>query len=489
MTESIVSLPPKVDGLPQGWLRLTCAVLDDSLRHDGDESDGEPDQVELSWWGTDPNKTQLINVDSKGCCCIEYIVRTSPVRLGEYFRDAGDYCLRLRYWRSQMQDMAPLKCQINLWEAFGDIDADMMGHMMQKRLQLEFRQPTGGNPVVSAECVICACLGITETGKVQEMKNGVVEGRPSLDSLSEATELGSSWSNDITELHVQLMSVSIDPMYAPRTFHSDLSLYATVGMAKGKGGQRTTTTIACTREECCLVASWDQDAESSLFSFKTDEQVRRSSSVDSSSSSSKMPESPIMSVGVWKSDGLNQYVDFSKPRCAQDGMTSISPFDEMIGSAVIVPTGALLYDDGVELPLYNSDLKKVGHIHVRMCKAESKQNHDESNISDEKSNNKPNLVDQETEREYEILSGMKMLVSQVVPRGPVDERRRPVSWSGSSSDGDHYMLGVAVEGAVSCSDDDIEKAEDIGRDKGCPGLVTDDWLFDIEKKCVVDDLV
>lgn len=59
--------------------------------------------------------------------------------------------------------------------------------------------------------------------------------------------------------------------------------------------------------------------------------------------------------------------------------------------------------------------------------------------------------------------------------------KQQYAWSGSDSDGEDAlgMVGVSFEGAVSCSEDEMEEEKERVQAPRAPQLITQDWMFDI----------
>jgi hypothetical protein len=319
-------------------------------------------------------------------------------------------------------------------------------------------------------------------------------------SLSDpGLEMCSSWCSDICNLKIEVLSVTFESRYAPLNL-SQPNVYVTVGMLKDRSDQQTTRLVPCTKAADGMHARWTgAGGENSPFVFETRTICDCAKSSDEQDAGARM-ESPILRAGLWKSGPVTQFHDFSR-MADKVGVASISPFDELIGSAVVVPTGALAQKDGVELPLYNSELEKTGKIHLRIVpgvpihpeqgdvSSELKEREKISRSEGEKAEAEVIVVDEKSALDYEILSSMKTLALHTIPRkedtkeefGTNGEQK--YAWSASDSE-DATMVGVEYEGAVSCSDDDeaILSRQEIDTSSAPHSQLNDEWIFGIEKQ-------
>jgi len=156
--------------------------------------------------------------------------------------------------------------------------------------------------------------------------------------------------------------------------------------------------------------------------------------------------------------------------------------DSLIGSAVVVVTGALGEEEGIEIPLYDDALQKTGVVHLKIGMGRSRASMDGNH--GELGNQSIETVDERSQLNYEILSNMDALKRQVMPTAQPTTRR--YAMSGSSDDSD-ACLGVAYEGAVSDFDDgDVDDVVREGQARSRPQerviLQDEDWMFNIEKQ-------
>ena len=306
----------------------------------------------------------------------------------------------------------------------------------------------------------------------------LVLGRDSLDDVS--SEPG--WPLDARRMDVQVGYVYFNVAHAPLHMNDTSTVYLSLATwQNGKDQQRTRGVGFAVKPKRTgtdgssvkmMHASWKNEVvtfdplslgETELKSQSSSDKDRLRTSTDSHQSSvtSTTAESPILRVGLWKSVTMvDQFHSFS------DG--AATPNESLIGSAVVVVTGALGEEEGIEIPLYDDALNKSGIVHLKigMCRSKTSM---EALEEDE--------VDEQSRLNYEILSNMEALKRQVMPSGQKTTRR--YAMSGSSDDSD-ACVGIAYEGAVSDYEDEDEvirppSQEERGR------IINDDWMFNIEK--------
>ena len=341
----------------------------------------------------------------------------------------------------------------------------------------------------------------------------LVLGRDSLDDVS--SEPG--WPLDARRMDVRVSYVCFDQAHAPLCVNDRKTVYLTLATQQdGKDQQRTSDVAYEAKEKpsACVPpglqtkvmrASWKNEVitfdplnlencvdsvsggsagerkGAGASSDQGDELRKSTDSHHSSISSTFSPtsstaKSPILRVGLWKTVGIvDQFQSFT--------VEGSSPSSLLIGSAVVVVTGALGEEEGIEIPLYDVELKKAGVVHLKIDTSSSKLENLES-------------IHEHSRLNYEILSNMDALKRQVMPEEQHPgtrnvSRRYAVS---VSSDDSGACLGVAYEGAVSDVDDDVGKDDSARKaavldDTGAaPGkgaerrrILQDDWIFNIEK--------
>lgn len=343
----------------------------------------------------------------------------------------------------------------------------------------------------------------------------LVLGRDSLDDVS--SEPG--WPLDARRMDVHVSYVYFDQAHAPLYVNDSKTVYITLATQQDGNDQQRTSGVGYEATEKPGAASGPRTRvmharwKNEIITFDPlhleagDVFVSRGSaggspgerkggggasehgaglrtSTDSHQSSISLPlsptsstaKSPILRVGLWKTvDIVDQFQSFTA------GGSSSS--NALIGSAVVVVTGALGEEEGIEIPLYDGKLKKSGIVHLKIGTSSSKLENAES-------------IDEQSRLNYEILSNMDALKRQVLPDDQHSgarnfSRRYTVS---VSSDDSGACLGVAYEGAVSDIDDDND--DDVagdragkkmaasaapGKEKERQGILNDDWIFNIEK--------
>ncbi len=352
----------------------------------------------------------------------------------------------------------------------------------------------------------------------------LVLGRDSLDEVS--SEPG--WPSDAGRMDVRVNYVCFDQSHASLYVNDSKTVYVTLATQQdGKDQQRTSGVGYGARETPSstgppgplakvMRASWKNEvitfdplhlemssgslsagsagdrrsaggSSDPVETLRTSTDSHRSSTSSPLSPTSSIAKSPILRVGLWRTvDIVDQFQSFSAGDDA-------SPGSLLIGSAVVVVTGALGEEEGVEIPLYDTELKKTGVVHLKIGTSSSKLDSMESAESQIK-------VGEQSRLNYEILSNMDALKRQVIPgeHRPGERhvsRRYAVS---VSSDDSGACLGVAYDGAVS----DVEEGNDDDGDKGHrggnatagsaapvegeerPRIINDDWMFSIEKSAV-----
>ena len=507
MSENVASLPPKVSGLPQGWLRL-CISLDSqsgtALFQDCQKG-GDRVILGVLWWGDDAKNRVHVPVSCEGVAIVPFAVRTSFDRLRDYFRDAEDGCLQL-FLMSEVSDRCRTlgKCSLSLRDLFLGEDLQPDSQILKRCIDVnvnDVRRDVSTQLVASGTCdveISFAHGALPMHSKTPEHGRSVSISADS--SLSDPSiEMCSSWCSDICNLKIEVLSVTFESRYAPLNL-SQPNVYVTVGMLKDRSDQQTTRLVPCTKAADGMHAKWNgSDGDTSPFVFETRTlcDCAKSSGVQDAGA---CMESPILRAGLWKSGPVTQFHDFSK-MAQHVGVTSISPFDELIGSAVLVPTGALAQKDGVELPLYNSELEKTGKIHLRIVpgapihaeqgdvSSTLKEGDKVSRSEEEKEEAEEVVVDEKSALDYEILSSMKTLALHTIPRKEDTKEEAGINgeqkyaWSASDSE-DATMVGVEYEGAVSCSDEDeaILSQQEVNPSSEPRSQLNDEWIFGIEKQ-------
>jgi len=506
MSENVASLPPKVSGLPQGWLRL-CISLDHSgkaLFRDGQNGDVRA-LLGVLWWGDDAKNRVHVPVSHEGIAVVPFAVRTSFDRLRDYFRDAEDGCLQL-FLMSEVSDRCRTlgKCSLSLKDLFHAEDSQPDSQVLKRCIDVnvnDVRRDVSDQLVASGTCeieVYFAHGALPMHSKASEHARSASMSADSSLASDPSVEMCSSWCSDICHLRIEVLSVIFESRYAPLNL-SQPNVYVTVGMLRDRSDQKTTRLVPCTKAADGMHAKWTgADTDRSPFIFETRNMCECGKSSGSQDAGACM-ESPILRAGLWKSGPVTQFHDFSK-MAQKVGVSSISPFDELIGSAVVVPTGALAQKDGVELPLYNSELEKTGKIHLRIVPGDPmtpeqgdassilKDGEHTSGSHGENEGAKVIVIDEKSALDYEILSSMKTLALHTIPRKDAAGEQAGVNgeqkyaWSGSDCE-DATMVGVEYEGAVSCSDDEANFArEEIVASSRPKSKLNDEWIFGIEKR-------
>ena len=343
-------------------------------------------------------------------------------------------------------------------------------------------------------------MAITSHIAAHSRHTSLVLGRESLDEVS--SEPG--WPPDARRMDVKVNYVHFDQSHAPLYVNDNTTVYLTLSTrqdgkdeqrtmsvgyeVKQKGAQGTKFMRASWRSEVITFdplmldcgsgvgAGQDRDGASEpgdTLRMSTDSHQSHQSSMSSPlSPKSPTAKSPILRVGLWKSVTIvDQFHSFS---------AGAPPNDSLIGNAVVVVTGALGEEEGIEIPLYDEDLKKSGVVHMKIGTSQSTlENAEESSI------------DETSRLNYDILSNMDALKRQVICNGDESgtqhgSRRYATS---VSSDDSGACVGVAYEGAV--SDAEGDDAIDVGNKSGIPStnaekqergkIIQEDWIFNIEK--------
>ena len=406
--------------------------------------------------------------------------------------------------------------------SFGDEGAlaSLDGKMAQLWLDAGARQERSPRIGHSASCSDSGDSG----GVGNARHTSLVLGRDSLDDVS--SEPG--WPLDARRMDVQPGYVYFDKSHAPLHMGDNATVYLSLATQQdGKDQQRTGSVGFAAKQKQAegavtggspvkvpmMFAEWESevvtfdplslDSGCGARSRSSSERYERHQNVDlqhgshlgqdalrvstdsyqshqshqSSVTSPTAKPSPILRVGLWKSvTVVDQFHSFSGGGAANDSL---------IGSAVVVVTGALGEEEGIEIPLYDGALQKSGVVHLKIGMCRSRASIDGNH--GELGNQSIETVDARSRLNYEILSNMDALKRQVMPTAQPTTRR--YAMSGSSDDSD-ACLGVAYEGAVSDFDDgDVENvARDVGegQERSRPQqrviLQDEDWMFNIEKQ-------
>ena len=482
------------------------------LTLESDDTPTEPETrvfVGIRWWGSTSEDTVLLDTQQSGSeidVIIPSVIRTSRSKFVEWLRDAPRRQALEVLYRTEdehggirsMRGFVPLA---SLIERLTVIELNTVS-CRDIRVGLRERSAVGesplGSPNMHISCNIdvsfdsgdrIACERVSEHAEQNAVDQlaelsisskgvtPVVLGRDSLD------ELGGDpiWPSYGQRMHVYVVSVRFDQLYASLHVDDDACVYLTLGTLKDGSDQQMTSSIPFHQSGSTgcrmLEAVWNGDEVVSFDprvscenSPKAAERVSTDSFTSAQSgahtrNTSQSPVSPILRVGLWKSVKiLDQFHTFLTPGQNGDG---ISPYDVLIGSAVIAATGALSQEEGVEIPLYNSDLKKSGTVHLKIV----------TNPAEDAS------LDDSSALHYDILRSMDTLARHVdgdrVHENRVSDGK--VKYAMSDSD-DSACVGIAYEGAVSCSDEEHggNMVASEPRNEG-PCILSDDWIFNIEK--------
>ena len=365
-----------------------------------------------------------------------------------------------------------------------------------------------------------------DSGGVENARHtSLVLGRDSLDDVS--SEPG--WPLDARRMDVQPGYVYFDKSHAPLHMNDNATVYLSLATQQDGKDQRRTGSVGFAAKQkqaegavtggspvkgSMMFAEWKSevvtfdplslDSGCGARSRSSSERYERHHNVDlqqhgshlgqdalrvstdsyqshqshqshqSSVTSPTAKPSPILRVGLWKSVTIvDQFHSFSGGGAANDSL---------IGSAVVVVTGALGEEEGIEIPLYDDALQKSGVVHLKIGMGRSRASMDGNH--GELGNQSIETVDERSQLNYEILSNMDALKRQVMPTAQPTTRR--YAMSGSSDDSD-ACLGVAYEGAVSDFDDgDVDDVVREGQARSRPQerviLQDEDWMFNIEKQ-------
>lgn len=213
----------------------------------------------------------------------------------------------------------------------------------------------------------------------------------------------------------------------------------------------------------------------------------------SSSPTLGIMDGPLVLLHLWRWGGGN-IVDIGGPADALP-TTEPTPFDTLIGCA------ALDLSHLVEYPFLHSRFPIVSARH-EVCGAVKARVEPSEDLAAALNALCPS-------RRLDDVSALPpvLKMGEVAPVGPTSglpaqekasheeefhrETQKPFegtvqryAWSGSDSDdGDAACLvGVAFQGAVSCSDDDFDCQQAVPASRKAPALIMEDWLFDITRR-------
>lgn len=503
MVEIPSSIPPKVSGNPRGWIRVTVTLPDAFFRQvESEESQLQQYRTSVHWWGSDPTDNETVNVHKGELSAIfPSVIRTSRSKFVQWLKDAPEgraLQVHVSTLDGTLVGSIPLDEVVKVLETSDGHNVSHRDTAVTLRPSSETRDGGGvegthtarcsidlsfdnGDRVAGMEEALCRGIDSIQIGNLETL------GRESLDQGS-----GPGWPCRAHHLHVEVFSVCFDPLYAPLNFTQSAKVYLTLGTAKDKSDQCVTEAVAFEKKKDGMFATWDRGQGKGFHtSFSTDcaalEEHTPTSSAESQCSEPCTPHRPILRVGLWKSGPVDQFHNFANTARKKGEGVVISPFDELIGSAVVVPTGG---EDGVEVPLYNSDLKKSGMVHLKMIPEMHRMDITESDRGEEKERKEKKeeiecCVDEKSALNYELLSNMDALARHVLPRkDDKDNRESHVRYAMSGSDSDdHALVGIPCEGAVSCSDEEevVAPAKRQVEHPRKPMIVTDDWMYSIEK--------
>lgn len=529
------SIPPRVLGIPRGWLRVQLNIETDY------ETPPESERrtfLGIRWWGSNFEDDMYVETHPSGCdadVIVPSVIRTSRSKFVDWLRDAPRrqaleiMCMieprhgRKRTWSGYVP-LASLIERLSSDKVNSVSCRDIRVGLRERSVSGESPKSPLGAADMNIMCNIdvsfdpgdriaservcesadqvavdrLAELSISSRGGGDRLEEhcSVVLGQDSLDELG--SEPG--WPLHARRMDVYVVSARFDQSYAPLHVDDDARVYLTLGMSKDGRDQQETTTVAFHRSPASeghypkmMEAQWN-DSEVVSFdpmnSSGASPMFTERASSDSHASqqsgasllsrrSSQSPVNPILKVGLWKSVKiLDQFHNFAGSAMSHlHGDTAAShPYDELIGSAVVVPTGALSQEEGVEIPLYTSDLRKSGTVHLKIV----------TNTADD---GLLASVDETSSLNYELLRSMDALARHVLPDRDekVESSEGKIRYAMShSDDSDGAFVGLAYEGAVSCSDDEGPQAcptpEPLAPvERKHPCILSDDWVFNIEK--------
>ena len=493
-------LPPHTQPqrqLPRGWVRVSVSL-----------SEQYPDTViGIRWWGADAVESQPS--DGKSTHAVSSVIRTSRALFVQWLRDApGRQALEVSVRRGNRtwNGCVPLASVIDRLAAGGENHTVSQRHV---RVELVERR-LAERPMVTSQGarIVCTChidVSFDERRVAEDPEylpyslcgedvERLVSEKLSLTAETPSPMASSSgkerlddegcgepgWPVGARRLDVDVCSVWFDPVHAPLNMSGGHCVYVTLGMSK-KEEQRVTTSTSVIHNDSMMYAEWKGEN----VSFDMEEKGE----CDSEGTS---PRSPIVTVGLWRSvrvvDQFHNFANSAQNVVSSRACHMVSPFDELIGSAVVVPTGALADEDGVEVPLYDSQLKKSGMVRLKMkVMCESNNNADDV------------VVDERSALNYELLGNMDALARHVLPEKDDEneealkerQRRLLISDSDNDDDGGGVFVGVAYEGAVSDTEDHDRNERRCTSQQHChnqdalpqhPAMViSDDWMFSIDK--------
>jgi len=482
--------------LPRGWVRVSVSLSEEQCTDD---------VIGIRWWGADAVESSSY----VGTHVVSSVIRTSRALFVQWLRDApGRQALEVFVRRGNRiwSGCVPLASVIDRLAAGGENHTVSQRHVRVELL--ERREGREGRAMASKMVCMChidvsfderrvaegpeyppyAVCGEDVERLVSEKLSLSAETPSPMASSSGKERLDDEgcgepgWPEGARRLDVDLCCVWFDPVHAPlNKSGGPCDVYITLGMSK-KDEQRVTKSARVSRNDDSMMmyAEWKEEN----VSFEMEEEA------GGGTLSGASPRSPIVTVGLWRSVRVvDQFHNFANS--AQNVLSSslgchlVSPFDELIGSAVVVPTGALADEDGVEVPLYDSELKKSGMVRLKMkviCESGSLNTDDVV------------VVDERSALNYELLGNMDALARHVLPeKGDeseevLKERQRRLLISDSDDDGGGDFVGVAYEGAVSDTEEhgqnhgrrDVGQRHCYNEDMQRPAI-SDDWMFSIDK--------
>lgn len=484
------SLPPHVKGPRQGTLDIHCQ----GIRWDNPKLHQSPYYISLSWWGNEDGaglEARLPSTEQEEYTnkVLSFALRSSRRQVIRYLQDAGyASCIILRDEESGKVpyacghlDLSGLIDSGNCYETISlqcTSTGKLLGHV-QLQLDMTFLDSKGRKPSSLK----------SDVGAEEALPAQVVTSLPN--------------EHEPCMVVVTVNSAILNHMRPINNQESMFAVYASVSIRGRRVDRQFTRTTSCyfVSPMVGYTAVWErQDITVQIpddITYEFCEDTERNCA-------------PILVIHLWQSavnlmmQQNNEAREIKRP----------DPFDTLIGCAVVNTHDIILasteYSDGAveltKLMIVNSKQEDVGILKVglsgnekyfasRMTAEEKILGESKGKDKSEETSEKLEVSDREVDQEVAVgglLENLKL--GNVMSPQRVSNNRKDkeevvrYAWSGSDSDDDGLdAVGIAFQGAVSCSDE--EPVEDANTFQPTGRLITEDWLYDISKSSIkADDL-
>jgi hypothetical protein len=450
------NLPPHVEGPQQGVLDVHCRGIfwnNPKLRE-------VPYCLRLLWWGYDadaaPTAPVPSNEDEDTNVKLSFALRSSRPHVLRYLQDAGFVsCAVLRVGESSAK--VPF--------ASGDLDLSSFIETLPNVFETTIPLQCSSSGVLLGNIQLKLEMSFFNTHDVN---------RP---ASAQSVAVPQSTEHDTCMVIVTVDSAIFNHLPMIEAQQSVLTVYAAISIRGRRADRQFTRPTGCyfISSSTGYTAAWENQVITIQIPNNPISHSRDGAESNCHSS---------LVLQVWQSADVN----CSRSERWEGNIIRPAPLDQLIGCAtvdlheILKPVGGSSGDFGVntKLKIVNSKQEVAGFLKVALSANDAFF-----------ASCKGGVMRASNEQcSEEVIGGFledlklaNVASPQRLDKRPQKDQAVRYAWSGSDSDDDDGIdaVGIAFQGAVSCSDDEEAVTEEKGTFKPTGRLINEDWLYDISK--------